>query len=220
MSHHNYSVNPQEIVAYFDFDGTITYKDTLVPFVRYVVGFWSFWLKIILVLPALILYALNIKDNQATKIKFLTVMVGGMKYSEVDKKAKLFADTMLDKYINPLTYSKMEYHLEHKHSVILVSANLAIYLRYWVTNHNLSGVIATELEHDDGIITGNLATPNCYGPEKVKRINKFLAIPSKKDEFKYSYGYGNSKGDYELLEFVDEGYVVANNDLIPWAKKS
>jgi phosphoserine phosphatase len=74
-------------------------------------------------------------------------------------------------------------------------------------------VIATELDFKDSIFTGKLLSRNCYGIEKVKRIQNYLATQA---GFIYSYGYGNSVGDYELLDFVDEGYFISGTTMKPW----
>ena len=113
-------------------------------------------------------------------------------------------------------YSKLEYHLEHGHSIVLVSANLALYLNHWAKRHNIDHVIATEIEFKNGKCTGKLKTRNCYGVQKVIRINEYLK--NKEAKYCYSYGYGNSHGDYELLNFVDEGFFISGNEITPWEK--
>ena len=51
--------------------------------------------------------------------------------------------------------------------LVLVSANLGVYLRYWARLHKLDYVIATELDiNERNRITGRLQTRNCYGKEK------------------------------------------------------
>lgn len=202
------------IVAYFDFDGTLTTKDTLIPFLIFLVG----WCKFLANLPHLLFivlrYYLRLITNEQAKEETLTLLVFGMKEYLIEHRAKSFALTKLNKYIKPEVYSKIEWHREHGHKIVLVSANLAVYLRYWACFHKLDGVIATEVAVHRGRLTGKLLTPNCYGAEKVRRIHQYL-----KDEgleFCYSYGYGNSAGDYELLEYCDEPFWVSGNCVEYW----
>ncbi len=211
-------INPKHIVAYFDFDGTITNRDTFLPYLYYVVGFWTFFTKLYCLIPILLLYGFKVITNEEAKQKTLTVLLKGFSEDLLDKKARVFARKTLDSYIMPEVYTKLEYHLEHGHSIVLVSANLALYLNYWARRHNLDHVIATEIEFVNGICTGKLKTRNCYGPQKVLRIHEYLNTLSSK--FCYSYGYGNSRGDYELLNFVDEGYFVSGQDITLWTKTS
>ena len=208
------TISEKDIVAYFDFDGTLTTKDTLVPFVLYATG----WIKFILNLPRIcivvFLYLFKFIDNENAKERFLTIMLKGVSEDNLELEAKNFSLTKLDKYIKPEIYTKLEYHQEHKHNVILISANLAIYLRYWIKKHSLTDVIATEIEFINGVTTGRLATRNCYGEQKNIRLKKYLA--DKNLNFVYSYGYGNSAGDFELLKAVDEGYWVTDGTIISW----
>jgi HAD superfamily hydrolase (TIGR01490 family) len=208
----------KDIVAYFDFDGTLTTCDTLVYFVLYVLGFTKFLLKLPFVIPTLVLYLFKIIDNETTKQRFLVRMIGGISQQKIETKAHNFAYHKLDKFIKPEIYAKLEYHLEHKHSVILVSANLAVYLREWALRHNLTYVIATELEVVNGRYSGKLSTSNCYGAHKLDRILEYLRLH--KTSFVYSYGYGNSRGDYELLDYVNEGYWVNSYEVETWSEYS
>ena len=210
----NNNVSEKDIVAYFDFDGTITSHDTLIPFVLYVIGLPAFLFKLPQALIISFLYICKYIDNENAKQRFLTLTLRGRTHAQLELCAKNFALTKLDKYIKPEIYAKLEYHIEHWHRIILVSANLGIYLRYWVKKHNLIDVIATEIEFVDDIATGKLATRNCYGEQKIKRLMEYLAVKSLK--FAYSYGYGNSAGDYALLKYVDEAYWVTDGSLISW----
>ena len=197
----------RKIVAYFDFDGTISNRDTFVPFLIFTVGSWSFFRKLPKLLPILFKYLCRIINNSQAKEATLKVVLKNYKFPFVDHKAKSFALTRLNKYIKPAIYAKLEWHREHHHTLILVSANLGIYLRYWAQLHKIDYVIATEVEFDENQrINGCLATPNCYAEEKVLRIEKCLL--DKQLNFCYSYGYGNSAGDYAMLNYVSEAYLV------------
>ncbi|MFN8770659.1 MAG: HAD-IB family hydrolase [Neisseriaceae bacterium] len=212
-------IDPSKIIAYFDFDGTLTRHDTLIHFVIYVSGILKFLVNSPILLIIAILYFIRLISNEKAKELFLTIMIRGVKKQKIDILAKRFALSKLDKYIKPEIYTRLEYHLEHGHNVILVSANLAIYLHYWALKHHINGVIATEIEFDQhDIATGKLLTRNCYGEEKLKRIYDYLL--SHKAEYIYSYGYGNSAGDYSLLKYVDEGYWIKGTDIISWEEYS
>ncbi len=208
------NISEKDIVAYFDFDGTLTSKDTLIPFVLYAVGWSKFLLNLPRVAIIVFLYVFKIINNENAKQRFLTIMLKGMSEDNLDTTAKNFSLTKLDKYLKPDIYSKLEYHKEHKHNIIIISANLAIYLRYWAKKHDLTDIIATEIEFINGVATGVLATRNCYGEQKIMRLQEYLT--SKKLNFAYSFGYGNSTGDYELLKYVDEGYWITDDTTISW----
>jgi phosphoserine phosphatase len=62
------------------------------------------------------------------------------------------------------------------------------------------GIIATRLEIVDNRLTGKLASPNCYGPQKVERIRAALDL----SRYGRIFAYGDSRGDREMLALADE----------------
>lgn len=204
----------KNIIAYFDFDGTLSTHDTLIPFLLHVVGYIKFMLNLPRLLPIVLSYITKRINNEVAKERTITVLLKGYPFELLDRKAHTFATHHLGKYIKPDVFAKLEYHKEHGHTIILVSANLGIYLRYFAKLHELDYVIGTELEFVDKKVSGHLATPNCYGIEKVIRIKRYLAENGIVVD--YSYGYGNSRGDFELLDYVDEGYWVEKHDFLSW----
>ncbi len=202
------------IVAYFDFDGTITSFDTFIIFLIYVTGWPKFLIKLPRLLKVAFLYLFKFVNNEVAKEQVLTIMIKGYPEDFIEKKAFKFALKKIGKYIKPDVYTRLQYHYEHGHKILVVSANLAIYLRYWASQHKIDGVIGTEIEFKDGVCTGKLATKNCYAKQKVARILHYLEDNDL--TFDYSYGYGNSQGDRDLLNYVDEGYWVTRHEILVW----
>lgn len=209
----------RQIVAYFDFDGTLSDRDTLVPFLIYAVGIWRFLCCVPSLLPIVIRYGLRLINNETAKELTLQRVIAGMKSYVLEQKAKNFALTRLNKYLKPVVYSKLEWHREHGHTLVLVSANLGVYLRYWARLHKLDYVIATELDiNERNRVTGCLQTRNCYGKEKVTRIKQFLA--DNHLSFSYSYAYGNSAGDYALFAYSNEPFYVSGDSVERWSHRN
>ncbi len=205
----------RKIVAYFDFDGTISNRDTFIPFLVFTVGKITFLRKLPKLIPVLLRYWCKNITNEQAKQATLNILIHGYKQVFLEHKAKSFAISKLNKYIKPAVYAKLEWHREHKHTLVIVSANLGIYLRYWAHLHKIDHVIATEIEFiNSNVASGRLATHNCYGSEKVNRIENFLI--DNKLTFCYSYGYGNSAGDYAMLNYVNEGYFVNGDYMRRW----
>ena len=63
-------------------------------------------------------------------------------------------------------------------------------------------IVGTQVEVENGLLTGRFLTKNCYGQEKVNRI---LAIYPNRREYKL-IAFGDSEGDKELLAFADEAH--------------
>lgn len=58
-------------IAFFDFDGTLTTKDTLLEFIKYCKGNNAFYAGFLINSPFLLAYKLKIISNQAAKEKVL-----------------------------------------------------------------------------------------------------------------------------------------------------
>ena len=210
------NIESNQIFAFFDFDGTLIKKESFALFLLFAVGYLKVFLNIIPLIYSYMLYKLNIISNGMAKEKAITILLKGNLNSSLDVIAKEFAKKKLDRLINPHVYSRLEYHLEHNHTIIIVSANLEIYLIYWAKMHNINEVLATTIEFKNNICTGKLVGINCYGKQKVKKITEFLNKNNLK--INYSYAYGNSKGDYEMLLYANEAYWYNGKSLIPWSK--
>lgn len=64
-------------------------------------------------------------------------------------------------------------------------------------------VLGTKVEVDAaGCLTGRFSTPNCYGPEKVRRIE---AVWPHREQYDVS-AFGDSRGDKEMLAYADQAY--------------
>lgn len=205
-------------VAYFDFDGTITSKDTFIPFLIFTIGYFKFILLLPLSICILILYISKIISNEKAKELMLQLTISNLSNEYLERKSNSFASSYIDKYIKPEIFERVKYHYENGHIVIIASANLELYLKYFVKRHDLHDIIATKIVFKNNIATGKLLSKNCYGVEKINRINEYLI--KNKLNFIYSYAYGNSKGDFELLNYVNEGFWVEGITITPWKEKS
>ncbi len=193
-------------IAFFDFDGTLTYSDTLVPFLRILRGLPQFSLDLLKVSPWLAGYALRLVQNDKAKQILLKQSLGTHEIQELGDHGYRFAKQHLPDMIRPDTFERLRTHQRNGDCCVLVSASLNIYLEPWIKTNDLDYCLSSSLEtNTENKVTGQLLGGNCYGEEKVKRIKKLIqeiSTPSK------TYAYGNSKGDIPMLNFVDEGYWV------------
>lgn len=74
-------MDKREIVV-FDFDGTLTTKDTLLEFIKFSHGKFSFYMGLLLNSPILIAYKLKIYPNWKAKQALFTYFFHGISYSE------------------------------------------------------------------------------------------------------------------------------------------
>ena len=86
---------------------------------------------------------------------------------------------------------------------VLVSASPELFLRPWAEALGFSHVIATQLEEADGRCTGRLGSANCYGAEKVRRIEAQLGPGAWTD----SWAFGDSRADLPMLRASGRGFL-------------
>jgi phosphatidylglycerophosphatase C len=185
------------LVAAFDFDGTITHKDTLVPFLRRLRGLPRFSGSFIQALPA----ALTGPDRrEAYKAAVFHQLLTGVPAEDLAAAAVDYGRELPAQF-RPDMVERIRWHQEEGHEVVIVSASLRAYLDPVVEHLGLDGVCAVELEvADDGRLTGRMVGPNCRGPEKVVRLTDWLGG----DRPECLWAYGNSSGDQDLLAAADE----------------
>ena len=183
-------------MAAFDFDGTITRRDTLVPFLRQVAGHRGFGAAFVAALPAL----RAAERREAYKAAVLHRILGGLRAADLHAEARAYGSDLSSRF-RPEIVDRIRWHQDEGHEVVIVSASLRAYLDPVVEHLGLDGVCAVELEVDDeGLLTGHMVGANCRGPEKVRRLTDWLGgeTPAR------LWAYGNSSGDRELLAAAQE----------------
>ena len=187
----------------FDFDGTLTRRDTLLEYIRYVKGNKEFLIGFLKHLHLLIMMKLGIMPNWKTKRIIFQYFFGGMtleKFNEYcEKFAKEKASLLRKKGMVAVNKVVMD-----GDQVVIISASIENWVepffRFQVSNN--INIIGTKIQVVDGKLTGRFLTKNCYGEEKVRRLLK--QYPDRK-EYKL-VAYGDSRGDHALLDFADEGH--------------
>ena len=191
-------------IAVFDFDGTLTRRDTLLEFIRYACGLKRFFCGFMLYAPILLMMKVKLYPNWKAKQKIFSHFFKGMDYSEFLKLGADFSD-VVESFRRNDTIGLLEKHVREGHTVYVVSASIDEWVRPWCCRLGVTGVLSTKIEVDSrGCITGRFLTKNCYGQEKVNRL---LEAEPHRDEY-FLYAYGDSRGDKEMLEFADEGKYV------------
>lgn len=184
----------------FDFDGTLTKKDTLLEFIYFSKGCISFLKGFTLFLPLILLMKLKILPNWKVKQWVFSWYFKGMDLVAFNHLCERFAlekSYLLRKdgiyFINKLQKKRCP--------ILIVSASIDNWVKPFLKNYSVK-VICTQVEVKNGYLTGKFQTKNCYGKEKVNRI---MSIYPNREDF-YLIAFGDSSGDKEMLAFADESY--------------
>lgn len=189
------------IVAAFDFDGTITTKDTMFAFIRYAKGDLAFLGGMFCLSPALIAHKLGFISAQKAKEMLLSFFFKNESEKKMYAWGNFFCKEVLPHLIRPQALACIEQHQREGHTCYLVTASLPFWTKKWAEQCHLH-LIATEPEIINKHFTGKIAGKNCNHAEKVSRLLAVLPkMPIRK-----KYAYGDTSGDNELLKWADEGF--------------
>ena len=182
----------------FDFDGTLTTKDTLLEFIRYAKGTLAFAFGFLRYTHLLVLMKLGLYPNWKAKQKVFAHFFGGMTLDDFDTICQEFAASSRH-LLRPKGIEAIEKALSEGSEVLIVSASIDNWVQPFFPQVK---VLGTQIEVVDGKLTGRFLTKNCYGEEKVNRLKAIY--PNRQDY--HLTAFGDSNGDKELLAFADESH--------------
>lgn len=188
----------KQIIAAFDFDGTITTKDTLFDFIQFYHGLFKLGVGLLVLSPMLALFKIGLIKNSTAKQLMFSYFFKGQNMEVFNQKCQAYIHR-INEILNPEITKKIDFHKAEGHQIVIVSASITNWIKPWAYKKGFERVIGTEIEVNNNIITGRFATPNCYGKQKALRLSK---IYPKRNEY-ILYAYGDSSGDSELLAMAD-----------------
>lgn len=200
------------VVAAFDFDGTLSTRDNVVPFLLRVAGVPATARALAVGAAGLATAGRAGRTRDALKEAVVRRVFAGRDTNSVDVLARQFAEDIVRRHMRTDAVARVRWHQEQGHRVVIISASFAVYLRPVATALGLDAVLATELELDaDGRFTGRLAGANVRGPEKARRLDRWI------DEWRdqspaapapFVWAYGNDGGDRALWERADRAVLI------------
>lgn len=192
-------------VAFFDFDGTLTTGDTLMPFLKYVVGTPKYYAKLALVSPVLIAYFSKLLRNDIAKRIVLKQYLAGYNIDALFELGQRFSEEVIPTMLRPEGMERLRWHQDQGHECVLVSASLDVYLNAWASGEwKFSELICTELEVDrNGNVHGGIRGLNCYGEEKLRRIESWRGQRILLETF----AYGDTDGDLPMINSATHGFM-------------
>lgn len=198
-------------MAVFDLDGTLTWRDTLQPFLcGYALhhpsrlgGLWR--------LPkALMSFGLGDRDRGLLKARVIGALLGGESRSTIDRWADCFVATMKSRHrFRAAALATLEAHRTAGDHLVLLSASPDLYVPRIGRLLGFERTLCTELTWDeepsgDARLRGSLRTPNRRGEEK-SRCLAWLRTQYRDLTF---VAYGNSSSDLPHLLLADRALLV------------
>ena len=184
----------------FDFDGTLTYKDTMFLFLKFY-NPAKYSIQFLKHVPLFLLLKLKLANAEAVKKSFISSMLKGESRYNIEKKAKLFFE---ENYPSLIRENALDFinniDVENTESYI-VSASLDIWVKPFAEKFNMT-LVATNAEFVDDIFTGKFIGKNCNKDEKVSRIEAELGDK----KFDKIIAFGDTSGDKPMFKFANESH--------------
>ena len=187
----------------FDFDGTLTTKDTLLEFIRFAKGSGQIFRGFLLFSPLLLLMKLHLYPNWKAKQLVFSYFFKGMNIDDFNALCTHFAEQ--NKHLlRPAGIEKVRQAIEEEQAtVLIISASIDNWVRPFFDEIDKKiQVLGTQIGTEGGRLTGQFTTKNCYGQEKVNRLT---ALYPHREAYEL-IAFGDSRGDKELLDFADKGF--------------
>ena len=186
----------KEGIAVFDVDGTLPRGDCLWLAARRAKSSWGQVVAVLACLPWLISWQLRLVSTG----RFKQQVIAAFGICEAVNRAEAAGreDWLLDDLqvqINPEALQRLHWHQKRGDRVLLCSASPRLLLQPLADWLGVE-LLCTEMQRRDGRWRPLLASENCKGPEKVRRLSQHLGpLDALTIE-----AYGDSKGDRELLK--------------------
>ena len=184
----------------FDFDGTITHKDTMFLYLKFY-NPYRYRISFLKHLPLFVLLKLKLADAENVKKSFISSILKGQTKEEIETKTQQFFSEYYPSVIRGNALEFIQNIDRHHVESYLVTASLDIWVKPFAEKLNLK-LIATEAEFSNNIFCGNFITPNCNGKEKVNRIKNEIEAK----HFDKIIAFGDTSGDQPMLKMADESY--------------
>lgn len=193
------------MLAVFDLDGTITRRDTLLPYVmgcpvnpvRKLVGLIAFnW--------TLLLFVFGLRDHGQLKAALIRSTLGGVSRERIDAWTAAFVPRLLERGVFTDALERIEQHRQSGARLVLMSASTDLYVPAIARALRFDEVICTGVMWNGDRLDGRLSTPNRRGAEKTRCFRQLrethAGLPTA--------AYGNAGSDLDHMRLADQPLLV------------
>lgn len=191
--------NKTNSLSVFDFDGTLTKRDSFVPFLRFAFGKRVFARRLVrLVIPTLKCIGRRVTRDELKGILIQTFLTD-VEVRWVEQKASEFCEKYFTRMMRPSGLIAVAAQINSGAIVTICSASPAIVLKPFADKLGIR-LIGTNLEVKEGVLTGDIDGQNCRCAQKVVRLTAEYGPLSSY----YLRAWGDTRGDYEMLAIAQE----------------
>jgi len=191
-------------VVAFDFDGTLTVRDSFTSFLKWRAGAARYNVGLVRLTPSALAYLVD-HDRGRIKAAAAKEFLYGVPREQLEEEAREFAKECAQDMLRADAVATFRWWRQRGAITAIVTASPAIVVAPFSKALGADVLIGTQLAFDDqDRVTGVFATPNCRGDEKVIRLKAHFG-----DDIQLAAAYGDTAGDKPMLAIAEEqGYRV------------
>lgn len=189
-------------IALFDFDGTITNADMYSKFLHFSATKKRAILAKVLLSPFFIPYKMGLLSAPKMRSIASFIAFAGRVEEDVVAVGEKYATKVIPDFLREEALTRLHWHKSNGDQIVIVSASLDIYLRYWCAKNGYS-LICSELKVQRGRFSGRYVNDDCSNANKSKRIRSEFDLK----QYDKVYAYGDTKEDLAMLGLADEAYL-------------
>ena len=188
-------------IVVFDFDGTMTIKDSFSAFLRWRARPLGWWWGLIRLIPAGLAYLVH-RDRGRIKIDATREFLAGTPRTQLESEAQRFFDLHAQALLRPDAVSAFKVWRRQDIRLVIVTASPDVVVAPFLLSLGGDEVVGTILAYDEqDRVSGDFATPNCRGLEKLRRLKAAYG-----PEVRLLAAYGDTRGDAEMLEAAEKAF--------------
>lgn len=184
----------------FDFDGTLTYKDTMFMYLKFYDP-TRFRLQFLKHVPLFVLLKLKLADTEKVKKSFIGSILKGQTQEKIEKKSRQFFEHYYPKIVRENALDFIQNMDRNNTQSLLVTASLDIWTKPFAEAFKMQ-LVSTRAEFRNGVFTGNFVGKNCNGNEKLVRIQQEIS----NHKYDKIIAFGDTSGDKPMLKWANEGH--------------
>lgn len=188
-------------LALFDFDGTITDRETMPNFMRAAVRPHRKFFGGLFLLPLILGYKAKLVSGTVIRAAICYVGFWRIPTHELEIEGRQFARNFLPTTLRPEAMARIAWHKSRGDVVVVVSGGLDLYLCHWCEEHRVE-LLCSVLERRKGMFTGRYRGLQCVRNEKARLVQEHFPL----GKFSRVFAYGDTPEDRELLSIAHEPY--------------
>lgn len=207
-------------VALFDFCETIANFQTADAYVRYVQGHsvptntGVRLLYNILNQSRVLGIIRRLKPKGSIDKRFILKQMKGRTYEEMDRLAEDYYKNMIKPNMIAPVVSELKRLQSEGYAIYVISAGYDIYLKYFVQDFKIDGLLSTKIEFKNDLCTGLFNGQDCMFDYKINYINSMI-----KGDHSQWLAFSDSVTDLPMLELVGHPIVISRDKSQKWAEK-